>query len=97
VDGVPGPSFSQADHAVDMALEGGGVVLGRYSMMRGALRDGALVAPFPLALGMAAHYRIVTPEGQQDRPVVARFRDWLKACAAEPDPIREGLEIVMVP
>ncbi|MCR9221367.1 MAG: transcriptional regulator GcvA [Alphaproteobacteria bacterium] len=91
-----GPSFSQADHAVDMALQGGGVVLGRYSMVRRALRDGALAAPFDLALGVRAQYRIVTLPGQQDRPVVRLFREWLKRATAEPEPAWGRPRLVMV-
>ncbi|MDJ0627914.1 MAG: transcriptional regulator GcvA [Rhodobacter sp.] len=78
-----GPRFSQADHAVDAALAGGGVVLGRLSLTYGALQDGALVAPFPLALTTDAHYRFVCPEGAESRPQVAAFLDWILEQTAE--------------
>ena len=82
--GVPapaggGPRFSQADHAVDAALAGAGVVLGRISMTEGHLREGQLVAPFALSLRANARYRLVCPEGAQHRPHVARFVDWVMA------------------
>ncbi|MDJ0826355.1 MAG: transcriptional regulator GcvA [Rhodobacter sp.] len=78
-----GPRFSQADHAVDAALAGGGVVLGRLSLTYGALHDGALVAPFPLALTTDAQYRFVCPKGAEDRPQVRAFLDWILEQTAE--------------
>jgi LysR family glycine cleavage system transcriptional activator len=74
-----GPRFSQADHALDAAITGGGVILGRLSLARGALRDGTLIAPFPLALRTPAKFRFVCPEGTETRPQVAAFLDWLLA------------------
>lgn len=81
---LKGPHFTQADHGVDMALEGGGVVMGRSSVTLTALRSGALVAPFRLALTSRAHYRLITALGTEDRPHVARFREWVMA-EIEPD------------
>ena len=74
-----GPVFSQADHAIDAAEAGGGVVLGRASLTGKALEDGRLVAPFPLALSTTAHYRVLCPSGSETRPQVAAFLDWLFA------------------
>lgn len=82
---LKGPHFTQADHGVDMALEGGGVVMGRSSVTMTALHSGALVAPFRLALTVGAHYRLICAPGGLDRPHVARFRDWI---LAEIDPYR---------
>ena len=74
-----GPRFSQADHAVDAALAGAGAVLGRASMAEGHLREGQLVMPFDLALRANATYRLVCPEGAEERPRVKRFMDWVLA------------------
>lgn len=74
-----GPRFSQADHAVDAALAGAGAVLGRISMTEGHLREGQLAAPFALSLRANARYRLVCPEGAEQRPHVARFIDWVMA------------------
>ena len=80
-----GPRFSQADHAVDAALAGAGVVLGRISMTEGHLREGQLVAPFALSLWANARYRLVCPKGGEDRAQVSRFIDWVMT---ETDTIR---------
>ena len=74
-----GPRFSQADHAIDAALAGAGVVLGRISLAEGALRDGLLVAPYPIALTTEAHYRLVCPEGAETRPKIRAFLDWVSS------------------
>jgi len=71
-------SFNQADHAVDSALLGSGVVLGRFSMVSAALRNGTLIAPFPLALSTNAFFRMTCPIGHEDKQTIARFRAWLK-------------------
>lgn len=85
LDGDPpnGPTFSQADHAIDAALAGGGAVLGRISLTAGHLRDGQLVAPFATALTTEAHYRVICPNASLDRPQVAAFFEWIVAETAD--------------
>lgn len=89
-----GPRFSQSDHAIDAALAGGGVILGRVSLTATALRAGQLVAPFPVALITDAHYRFVCLDGQQTRPQIAAFHDWLLAEARLFEPLAEGRRFV---
>lgn len=72
-----GPSFSQADHAVDAALAGVGVVLGRRALVIKDLAEGRLVAPYPCALRTGARFRFLCPEGSEIRPQVSAFRDWI--------------------
>ncbi|MEM9268834.1 MAG: transcriptional regulator GcvA [Pseudomonadota bacterium] len=93
---LKGPRFDQADHAIDMALAGEGVVLGRSSIALSALHSGALVAPFSLALGSKAHYRIVCAQGREDTPSVAAFRAWIKSEMAAETALSTDREIVMV-
>ncbi len=93
---LKGPRFSQADHALDLALEGAGVVLGRSSVALNLLRSGSLVAPFKLALTTDAMFRLVCPRGNETRPAVAAFRAWVKSEVARDRPLEEGLEFVHV-
>lgn len=72
-----GPQFSQADHAIDAALAGGGAVLGRISLTEGHLSEGRLVMPLPLAIRTGGGYRLVCPKGGETRPQVAQFMDWV--------------------
>lgn len=73
-----GPRFSQSDHALDSAIAGTGVVLGRYSLAERALRDRQLVAPFPLAVAVTARYRVVCPSGAENRPQIKAFLEWIQ-------------------
>lgn len=81
IDHVPnhGPRFSQADHAIDAALAGVGVALGRRALVVKDLADGRLVAPFKIALGTQARFRFLCPLGSENRPQVVAFRDWVLA------------------
>lgn len=77
-----GAHFSQADHALDAAASGAGVVLGRMSMAGRDLDQGRLVAPFDPGLRTRATYRVLCAEGAEKRPQVRAFIDWLLAEAA---------------
>lgn len=81
--GHSGPRFSQADHGIDAALAGGGVILARTPLAAGALRDGLLVAPFDIAMRPRAKYRMVHQKGAENRPHLAAFMAWIRAEAAD--------------
>lgn len=72
-----GPRFSQADHAVDAAISGAGVVLGRRAMVVRALQAGTLVAPYKTALLSQARFRFLCQKGTEDRPQIKAFREWM--------------------
>ncbi|MCY4289554.1 MAG: transcriptional regulator GcvA [Aestuariivita sp.] len=72
-----GPRFSQADHAVDAALAGVGITLGRRALVVKDISEGRLVAPYGVALTPRAHLRFVCLEGAQDRPQVKAFLTWM--------------------
>lgn len=80
---VHGARFSQADHAIDAAQAGAGVVLGRISLSDRALRDRRLVAPFRTALQTDAHFRLLCPKGSEQKPQIAAFLDWVRAETAK--------------
>lgn len=73
-----GTHFSQADHAVDAALAGAGVLLCRSSLVAKYLTDGTLVAPFPVALSTEAQFRFLCPRGAETRPQIAAFLAWIE-------------------
>lgn len=77
IDTSHGPRFSQADHALDAAIAGGGVVLGRVSLATRALESGRLVAPFETGLISEAKFRFVCPAGHEKRPHIAAFEAWV--------------------
>lgn len=85
-----GASFSQADHAIDAAVAGAGVVLGRISLTEKDLGDGRLVAPFPVALTTQAHFRFVCPIGTETRPQIKAIRDFIREETKTLAPHRDG-------
>ncbi len=89
-----GPRFSQADHAIDAALAGVGVVLGRRALVVKDLADGRLVAPFPTALQTGARFRFLCADGAQNRPHIAAFRDWIVAEINKNSHITEAMTLI---
>jgi len=91
-----GLHFSGADHAVDAALTGGGVVLGRRAMVVKDLYDGRLVAPFGVALGTKAHFRFLCRQGTENRPQIVALREWILAEIAKTISVHNALTIIPV-
>lgn len=86
--GVPGlrPAatirFSQYDQLLRAAIEGQGLAIANLSLVRDALADGRLLAPFAQRLNTPRSYYLVATEPAMKRPAVARFCDWVVAAAA---------------
>ncbi|WP_227267601.1 transcriptional regulator GcvA [Roseobacter weihaiensis] len=91
-----GPRFSQADHAIDAALAGVGVVLGRRALVVKDIAEGRLVLPFPQAIMTGGRFHFLCPQGTQDRPQVRAFRDWIVREIEKTAYVTEGLEILRV-
>lgn len=89
-----GPRFSQSDHAVDAALAGVGVTLGRRALVVKDIFEGRLHAPYGVALGTGAHFRFLCQKGMEDRPQIIAFRDWILAEIEKTRSITEALQIV---
>lgn len=79
LDHIPehGVHFGQTDHAVDAALAGVGVVLGRRGFVVKDISEGRLVMPYRMALGTKAKFRFVCRKGEETRPQIAAFQDWI--------------------
>jgi LysR family glycine cleavage system transcriptional activator len=90
VDLGHGLRFNSADHALDAAGEGAGVLLAHDLLAYDDLRTGRLIIPVaqPIASGRA--YYVVCPKHRSTVPQVRAFRDWIKQEAAALDwaPIR---------
>lgn len=91
-----GARFSQADHAVDAALAGVGVVLGRRALVVKDVHEGRLVAPYRIALKTKAHFRFLCPKGAEDRPQIRAFRDWMLREIEKTASVSESLTIIPV-
>lgn len=88
-----GPRFSQADHALDAALAGVGVVLGRRALVVKDLDEGRLVAPFPTALDTGGRFSFLCLKGMENRPQIAVFRNWIIEEIAKTAHITESLTL----
>jgi LysR family glycine cleavage system transcriptional activator len=82
VDAQAGAHFGQTDHAIQAAIDGGGVLLGRVSIAAFDLSAGRLVRPFELTLPSPFGYYFVTRQGRQRESAVAAFLSWIQAEAA---------------
>ena len=94
LDTSHGPWFSQADHALDAAMSGAGVVLGRVSLATRALETGRLVAPFKVGLIADARFRSICPEGTETRPQVKAFEAWVQKEIAASSKFEEGRTLI---
>ncbi len=77
VDPGRGLRFNLADHAIDAAIEGAGVVLARRVLAQRDLDAGRLVAPFGMEISVKRAFYFVCPSGHEDRPNIRLFREWL--------------------
>lgn len=91
-----GARFSHADHAVDAAVAGLGVVLGRRPMIIKDMQEGRLVAPFRLAIETEARFRFVCLKGAEERPQIAAFRRWFFDEIGKTANIWDAMEIIPV-
>ena len=92
-----GVRFSQADHAVDAAVAGMGVVLGRRAMIIKDLQEGRLVAPFPIAMEIPSGFRFLCLKASEDRPQIKAFRDWFFSEIDKTAHVTQGFEILPLP
>lgn len=85
----------QVDTAVvayQLAATGGGVALGRSSIVAGLLESGDLVRPFDLSLESSENFYLVFPERSQEHPAAVALRQWLvdrTVDARGPQPMEE--------
>jgi LysR family transcriptional regulator, glycine cleavage system transcriptional activator len=80
IDTRRGLRLNVADHALDAASEGAGVVLGYKVVASHDLSLGRLVAPFGPEIPVPGRsYYFVCPKGEEKRPAIKAFRDWVFA------------------
>lgn len=72
-----GLNFDQGFMALQAAIDGLGVALGRRRLVDADIAAGRLVVPFDLVLPADAGYYIVAPQETADATKIVLFRDWL--------------------
>lgn len=82
VDPHRGPRYYASVHAVQAAIQGEGVILGRSALVADDLAAGRLIQPFTFRMPAGLAYYVVYPPRAIQRHKVRAFRDWLMAEAA---------------
>lgn len=77
VDGRRGPQHQHMPLLAEAAAAGLGVALLPRFMLEAELAQGRLVAPFGQGFTGADHYVLGYPEGNEAKPALRAFRDWL--------------------
>ncbi|HZB91257.1 MAG TPA: transcriptional regulator GcvA [Stellaceae bacterium] len=77
-----GLTFDLSLMALQAAIDGLGVALGRSAFVEADIAAGRLVVPFAMKLPAEAGYYVVAPEETADTPKIALFREWLLATVA---------------
>jgi LysR family transcriptional regulator, glycine cleavage system transcriptional activator len=72
-----GASFNDAGLALQAAVDGQGVALGRLTLAADELFSGRLIQPFDIVLPNDYSYWLAYPAAALSRPEVAAFRTWL--------------------
>jgi LysR family glycine cleavage system transcriptional activator len=75
----PGLTFDLILMAVQAAIDGYGVAIGRTSYVEGDIAKGRLVVPFQITLPADAGFYLVSPEASAEKPKLVAFRQWLLA------------------
>jgi LysR family transcriptional regulator, glycine cleavage system transcriptional activator len=73
-----GLSFNSAEHALDAASEGAGVLLVANILAYDLVCSGRLIIPVPLVLPAGHAYHLVRPRRARERAAVRAFIDWVK-------------------
>ncbi len=91
-----GAHFSNADHAIDAAVAGVGVALGRRAMIIKDMIEGRLVAPFRTAIESQARFRFLCLQGAEKRPQIAAFKEWFVTEIEKTAHISDEFEIIPI-
>ena len=74
-----GLHFNVADHAIDAAIAGAGIVLGRQALAQADIDAGRLVMPFANKIKVDFSYYAICLKSRAKEKSISAFREWLKA------------------
>lgn len=92
IDARRGIRFQSSVHAVQAAVQGGGIALGRSALIVDELKSGKLVRPFTISLPTDLAYYIVYPPDHLKRHKVKAFRDWLLEEVGREEQVLDGVQ-----
>lgn len=73
-----GPGFLDSSMAIQAAIDGRGIALGRSALVADDLAAGRLVAPFALRLPFEMRSWFVCPKGHEERGPLRALLEWLR-------------------
>ena len=77
IDPMQGPSYSLYSLAVQAAIDGAGVLMGHEMLIRDALDDGRLVAPFQRPVPSGQSLKLFLPDGSDKNSQRQKLVNWL--------------------
>ncbi|MEM8651953.1 MAG: transcriptional regulator GcvA [Pseudomonadota bacterium] len=83
VDADRGARFNHADHCIEAALDGGGIVMARLGFAFREINAGRLIAPFKEVISAKGGFYFCCPPENLDLDKVLRFLGWLRDEASE--------------
>lgn len=83
VDPERGTRFNHADHCIEAAVDGGGIVMGRLNFAFREINSGRLIAPFKHVTSAKGGFYFCCPETALNDTKVRNFLAWLRDQAAE--------------
>ncbi|MEO0327810.1 MAG: transcriptional regulator GcvA [Pseudomonadota bacterium] len=78
VDPDRGVHFNHADHCIEAAVDGGGIVMGRLGFAFRELKSGRLIAPFDKAISAKGGFYFCCPPENLENEKVLHFLAWLR-------------------
>ncbi|MEH6545072.1 MAG: transcriptional regulator GcvA [Sneathiella sp.] len=81
------PQFDDTGIAVQSALKGQGIILGRSSLVEQDLLEGRLVQLSPVTIPSSFAMYIIYPPGARNHPHITAFCDWLHKEVADSAPV----------
>lgn len=91
IDTDRGTRFNHADHGLEAAIDGAGIVLGRLGLSIRDMKAGRLVAPFDLMLPAEANFYLCIIPQTYERPKIKAFWDFIMDEAEAEKAVLKGL------
>lgn len=73
-----GSHFSHADHGLEAAVDGAGIILARLGLAWRDIAAGRLIAPFDIAVPVKSGFYFVCPESKLHSEKVLAFLGWIR-------------------
>ena len=78
-----GLRFNHADHCIEVAVDGGGIVMGRLGFAFREIKAGRLIAPFQEVIKSTGGFYFCCPHSAMEKEKVLHFLAWLRDEAEE--------------